>query len=1692
MTLAVVTIDAHADTEKPHVWLQPISDDKYVVTEGENIEFSVYGTSTTTVTINVQDPHGVLPESERGHQTFTSGNDGIITYTIPTENNDIDNPHRKVTLSIVDKDRYTVHEPLREQVYDVLDNDIFGWTTQVQVNDGTKSDIYRDSNGRYTIIVQEGTDDTVKFYYKPAMQPTGTVDVSFMIPYQHDYKLECMHVIDHHIYTPDEAMLFTHDGDIRHTSGVGGYVVRDVNGVPTYHRWTTTTVYSTDQDLIDRGLANGTHALATLSIDENISRCNHNSNGQTQTHQGGFFDSGDWQTSKYVSFAAAWDDADNKHHVVNVPINGMPGSLRIIIVDDDTGSSDPRPFGISRTDRDNRHIPGITPNPPPGVDTDNPSKSPSETDRTKYNPPLQITGLSADVDVTSVSLSWEGAHNVFISVNGMTPVLHSGVPYTIIDDRQVSLLTLTNLEPGTDYTVEVVPARHTGFNNFENLGFNGQHVHITTDPLSPLIVNPSFEEPVIDSRTSYHTESETGWNVGDKTCRTHYYIGGVCYQYSPGPYLPIYQSYEASGPVIAQGQVVGEYSGGPRWLASEGNQYAVLNYQTHTMKQTLNTVSGTTYMISFDYKGPIKDDASGAEVRWNGELLYKGKIGRTTEFPFHHNDWRSHTVCATAVGSDVLSIQSVGVGTGKTIMIDDITIQEYDGTIFQCEYAQFTSFSAPNLVSNGSFENPTIRNGFSKVNPTGWTVTGSNMAEYVRGGNHGGASHGHQWMELDVDRNTVTTISQTITTDADSEYIVSFDYKGRSGATNGISASWNGATIALVLEEKFTNSWKTYTAIVTGTGSDVLSFTDTASNGSGSWLDNISVKLNSIDLTTSNSEERSPIPQSESTLLQLATISNLTAIDITNTTITVSWNGQAGVEAYNIQWTDPQNNRATAVLPVSTLVTTQYQITNLTPDTDYTIRVAPITAGTTHEQYAANLTISTLANPSTQEILVPTSVPSQLQLPPENLVPNGSFEAPVVNGHGKITSGTTGLEWTIQGGDLELQNGILGGASDGAQHAELDSNNSVTISQTITTTSGQTYTISFDYKARPNTSAATNGLYATWNGVDIAPGIVLGSTWQTYTATVTGTGSDTISFADTGTSDGVGTFLDNVSVIVAAAPQPQQQQQQQPPTPPPTPVITISGGNSITEGGTISFTISSSPAPASPITVNVQVSETGSFGATGASTVTISSATTTYTVTTTDDDTDEPDGTVTATIQSGNGYTIGTSNTATITVSDNDDPAPVPASYTYTCQPTKTGNNPSLTDTPLTISESNGIRTITIPENGKYVCLDLPNPGGSGHNTWKDDVFVHNGDTMLKVEWRGDKVSLLYVGFLNDDTYTGDRTSTSKHIAGGDKQWKVVIVDDDSPPVPQQQQQPPTPTPVPVQPPTPTPEITISGGNSITEGGTASFTISSNPAPTTPITVNVQVSQTGSFGATGAPTITVNGTTATYTVTTTDDDIDEPNGAVTATIQSGTGYTIGTSNTATVQVSDDDNTPDTTIPIITVTPASVTINAGTTYTDTGITCNDDTDGDISNSLVTSGTGFNTNTAGTYTITYNCQDAAGNNALQKTRTVTVIQQPVQEQPTFTRITGLTADAIGVDSITISWNTQAGIDTYEIRYWEDAYPHIKMIALVDHPTSSYILDYLWSDTAHTIRVTPIIDGTPNNQYASADLSVRTLPE
>ena len=123
------------------------------------------------------------------------------------------------------------------------------------------------------------------------------------------------------------------------------------------------------------------------------------------------------------------------------------------------------------------------------------------------------------------------------------------------------------------------------------------------------------------------------------------------------------------------------------------------------------------------------------------------------------------------------------------------------------------------------------------------------------------------------------------------------------------------------------------------------------------------------------------------------------------------------------------------------------------------------------------------------------------------------------------------------------------------------------------------------------------------------------------------------------------------------------------------------------------------------------------------------------------------------------------------------------------------------------------------------------------------------------------------------------------------------------------------------------PNVSIApGGSPVAEGADTSFTVTAQPAPTSPVTVTVSVRETGDVavaGQTGTRQVTLpaagsaSAGQATFTVGTEDDAVEDLRGAIVATVEPGTGYTVG-ARAATVRVTDDDGVP-----------VEVTLEAGT-------------------------------------------------------------------------------------------------------------------------------------------------------------------
>jgi hypothetical protein len=90
-------------------------------------------------------------------------------------------------------------------------------------------------------------------------------------------------------------------------------------------------------------------------------------------------------------------------------------------------------------------------------------------------------------------------------------------------------------------------------------------------------------------------------------------------------------------------------------------------------------------------------------------------------------------------------------------------------------------------------------------------------------------------------------------------------------------------------------------------------------------------------------------------------------------------------------------------------------------------------------------------------------------------------------------------------------------------------------------------------------------------------------------------------------------------------------------------------------------------------------------------------------------------------------------------------------------------------------------------------------------------------------------------------------------------------------------------------------------------------------------------------------------------------------------------------------------------PVITVNPATVSVMVGSTWNDAaarnGVAATDNVDDDaaLTAAIVVGGDTVETATVGTYFVTYNVSDAAGNAAVEATRTVNVETNPDSEPP-----------------------------------------------------------------------------------------------
>ena len=320
------------------------------------------------------------------------------------------------------------------------------------------------------------------------------------------------------------------------------------------------------------------------------------------------------------------------------------------------------------------------------------------------------------------------------------------------------------------------------------------------------------------------------------------------------------------------------------------------------------------------------------------------------------------------------------------------------------------------------------------------------------------------------------------------------------------------------------------------------------------------------------------------------------------------------------------------------------------------------------------------------------------------------------------------------------------------------------------------------------------------------------------------------------------------------------------------PTISITGGSAVTEGGDVSFTLTASPAPAASLAVTVSVTESGnvaSSGATGARTVTVgTSGTVDFTVATEDDAVDEADGSIAATVTAGTGYRVGSAATASVTVADNDVPT---VSITGGSAVTE-GGEATFTLTADPAPAASLAVTVSVTENG--------NIAGAGATGTRTVTIGTSGTVDFTVATEDDAVDEA------DGSIAATITAGTGYRVGSAATASVTVADNDVPTV----------------------SITSAAGGS--EGDDVTFTITATPAPAANLAVNVTVTGAGDYGISGgARTVSIpTGGSVTLRLSTTDDAVDEEDGSVTLSLETGTGYTVGALSSRTASITDDDVT----------------------------------------------------------------------------------------------------------------------------------------------------------------------------------------
>ena len=346
-----------------------------------------------------------------------------------------------------------------------------------------------------------------------------------------------------------------------------------------------------------------------------------------------------------------------------------------------------------------------------------------------------------------------------------------------------------------------------------------------------------------------------------------------------------------------------------------------------------------------------------------------------------------------------------------------------------------------------------------------------------------------------------------------------------------------------------------------------------------------------------------------------------------------------------------------------------------------------------------------------------------------------------------------------------------------------------------------------------------------------------------------------------------------------------------PPEPAAIPEVSVKAGAPIIEGQTAMFTLTLTEAAEEAVIIEYLITEVNAAVVNAdegyrSTTIPAGDTTAKVAVRTVDNTYDNVDGYCTLSINNTVHYTVKSgAGSASIAILDNETPSPLPEfSVVSQANVVKEGENAVFI-----VSTTSSLKA---PQTVQYVVAQIGNVTRSGTTGAKTVTVGLNGSSTVTIPTNDDKT----------DEETGWVTVTiypivDEYVVKPSASTAAVQVTDDDEP-------------------RPLPEVSIKSKiKSIKEGGTAVFTLTMSPSPSSPVTVSTIVSQVGNYARPGQTghrqvTIPINGA-AELSVTTLDDTVDETDGYIYATCYPGHEYLVKQgSDVAAVTVQDNDQLPE--------------------------------------------------------------------------------------------------------------------------------------------------------------------------------------